>query len=219
MGDEDPNEVVLLEIEPEKQATRIDFLYTEKMLGIKILCLSDLKKKVKSLYYLDEQGSEIQIKRIYNRVIFDELFKRDDLPREFHFSDDVDVEWVGHPNWFYRASKYTLPLLKSKYVPESHYLSKQKAYPDDLQNYVLKPLYSFAGSGVELNVTKEMLDKLNDKENYILQKKVSYARLIESHDDSAKFEIRMMTIYDKETKKVRVFNNLVRLSKGLAEND
>ncbi|MEM7550784.1 MAG: hypothetical protein AAF363_13965 [Bacteroidota bacterium] len=214
VGGEDPKQVVLLDIEPEKQATKIDFLFTEKMLGIKILCLSDLKKRGKSLYYLNEDRKEITVKRIYNRVIFDELYKREDLPREFHFTDEIDAEWVGHPNWFYRASKYTLPYLNSKYVPESHYLSPEIEYPDDLQNYVLKPLYSFAGSGVELNVTEKMLDGLEKKENYILQKKVSYARLIESNDDPAKFEIRMMTVYDKETKKVRITNNLVRLSKG-----
>ncbi|MDP5106667.1 MAG: hypothetical protein NWQ31_10925, partial [Polaribacter sp.] len=40
VGDTDPKQVILLEIEPEKQATAIDFYATEAKLGIKVLCIS-----------------------------------------------------------------------------------------------------------------------------------------------------------------------------------
>ena len=100
IGDTDPKQVVLLEIEPEKQVIYIDFLCAEKMLGLKVLCVSKMKKDGTRLFYLDEDGYEITIKKIYNRVIFDELDKRSDLKREFYFKDKVDIEWVGHPNWF-----------------------------------------------------------------------------------------------------------------------
>lgn len=214
VGDFDPKNVVLLEIEPEKQVTSIDFYGAQHHLGIKVLCISEMKKRGKSLFYLDNSGNEVPIKRIYNRVIFDELNSRDDLKREFYFKDEVDVEWVGHPNWFFRISKYTMPLFKSKYVPECFYLNQLEKYPADLENYVLKPLYSFAGSGVQLHITKADLDVITDKENFILQKKVAYAPVIETPTGPAKCEIRMLMLWESSWPQVRIVNNLVRISKG-----
>lgn len=214
VDDQDPKNVVLLEIEPEKQVTSIDFYGAEHHLGIKVLCISDLKKRGKSLFYLDENGTEVPIRRIYNRVIFDELRQRDDLKREFYFKDEVDVEWIGHPNWFFRISKYTMPLFKNKYVPECHYLNDLETYPEDLENYVLKPLYSFAGSGVKLNITKADLEEIEDRENFILQKKVVYEPVIETPTGKAKCEIRMLMLWESDKDEVRIVNNLVRISKG-----
>jgi hypothetical protein len=214
VGDTDPRQVILLEVEPDKQVTRIDFQCAERVLGIKILCISKLLKRGKELFYLDDNGRKIKILKIYNRVIFDELNKRDDIHREFYFKDEVDVEWIGHPNWFFRVSKYTMPLLKGKYVPRCYYLEKLEAYPDDLENYVLKPLYSFSGSGVQLHVTRENLNAINDKENYILQEKVHYHPVIETPDVPAKCEIRMMALFNTRENRSQVINNLIRLSKG-----
>lgn len=209
VGDSDPKNVVLLEIEPEKQKTRIDFAVMEKMLGIKTVCLTNVKKHEKQLFYVDD-GKKIRIERIYNRVIFDEL-ERKKIQSEFKFIDEVDVHWVGHPNWYFRISKHTLPFLKSKYVPECHFVSDLKEYPDDLYQYVLKPLYSFAGLGVDIDVTKQKLDALVDKSQYLLQRKVQYANLIETPDGFAKAEVRMMFIWHERPILVK---NLVRLSKG-----
>ena len=214
VGDFDPKNVVLLEIEPEKQVTSIDFYGAQHHLGIKVLCISEMKKRGKQLFYMDDQGNEVPIKRIYNRVIFDELNTRDDLKREFYFKDEVDVEWVGHPNWFFRISKYTMPLFKNKYVPECFYLNELENYPEDLENYVLKPLYSFAGTGVKLHFTKADLDIIEDKENFILQKKVEYAPVIETPTGLAKLEIRMLMLWESDKQEVRIVNNLVRISKG-----
>ncbi len=214
VGDSDPKHVVLLEIEPEQQNTYIDFLGAEAYLGIKILCITKLKKDGRRLFYLDDAGNEITIHKIYNRVIFDELDQRNDLELEFSFKDDVDVEWVGHPNWFFRISKYTMPLLKSKYVPECQYLDKMDHYPEDLGNYVLKPLYSFAGAGVRLNVTAEELDALPDKHNYILQRRVKYEPVVKSINEPVKCEIRMLMLWKKGETRATIVNNLIRLSKG-----
>ncbi len=214
VGDYDPKNVVLLEIEPEKQVTAIDFYGASHHLGIKVLCITQLKKRGKSLFYLDENGAEVPVHRIYNRVIFDELDQRKDLQREFYFKDEVDVEWVGHPNWFFRISKYTMPLFKSRYAPECHYLSDLEEYPSDLENYVLKPLYSFAGAGVKLHISARDLDEIEQKENFILQRKVHYAPLIETPSGPAKFEIRMLMLWESDQDKVRIVNNLVRISKG-----
>ncbi|MDX1671239.1 MAG: hypothetical protein R3211_02795 [Balneolaceae bacterium] len=214
VGDHDPNNVVLLDVEPEKQHTYIDFLGAAKHLGVKVLCITDLKKSGRKLYYIDEEGNKIRVERIYNRVIFDELNQRNDLQREFYFRDDVEVEWVGHPSWFFRISKYTLPLLENPYIPESHFLNKLEHYPEDLSQYVLKPLYSFAGSGVRLEITREELEEIEDKENYILQKRVQYSPVIQTPTEPAKCEIRMMMIWEKGHDTGRLVNNLVRLSKG-----
>ncbi|MDX2245295.1 MAG: hypothetical protein SF052_00855 [Bacteroidia bacterium] len=214
VGDNDPRTVVLLEIEPEKQATAIDFWGTAAHLGIKVLCISKVIKKGKDLFYEDESGKTIPIKRIYNRVIFDELDQRNDIHRGFSFTDELNVEWVGHPNWFFRISKYTLPLLHSSYVPRSYYLSQLEDYPYDLENYVLKPLYSFAGAGVKLNVTRADLDGIKDRENFLLQRKVVYDPCIKTPGEPAKCEIRMLMLWKKGDTKARTVNNLMRLSKG-----
>lgn len=214
VGDTDPKQVILLEIEPEKQATAIDFYCTEDMLGIKILCISKLIKKGKQLFYLDADGKEVQVLKIYNRIIFDELNQRDDLKREFYFQDEVDVEWIGHPNWFFRISKYTMPLLTGDYVPKSYYLNQLDTLPEDLENYVLKPLYSFAGAGVEIHVTKEMIEGITNKANYLLQEKVAYHPIVDTIDVPAKCEIRMMLLHNGKTNTTQIVSNLMRLSKG-----
>ncbi|MEN9610425.1 MAG: hypothetical protein RLZZ628_1239, partial [Bacteroidota bacterium] len=215
VGDTAPEQVVLLEIEPMKQATVIDFLATQKALGIKILCITEVLKKDKKLYYKDENGNNIQILKIYNRVIFDELERRKDLKLNFNFTDELDVEWIGHPNWFFRISKYTMPFLKSEFIPETHFLKDFKGhYPTDLNNYVLKPLFSFSGQGVQLHVTKSDLDKIQDKDNYILQKKVQYKPALAAPNEPVKVEIRMLLVWKKNEAKPRLINNLIRLSKG-----
>jgi hypothetical protein len=210
-GNEEPENVILLEIEPEKQKTRIDFSATEMWLGVKAVCLTEIYKKGKELYY-KSGTNEILIRRIYNRVIFDELYKRKDLKLNFSFKDELNVEWIPHPNWFFRISKYTMPFLKSKYVPETKFLSEINSRGVNLDNYILKPLYSFAGSGVIFNVTQEILDSIKNKSDYILQKKRTYEPLIETPDIPAKAEIRLMFIW-KDGKPLLI-NNLVRLSKG-----
>lgn len=214
IGDEDPKHVVLLEIEPDKQNTYIDMLSTSVELGIPIVCVTEVLKEGNKLYYIDKNGVKIQIKKIYNRVIFDELDQRPDLQMQFKFTDELDVKWIGHPNWFYRISKYIMPYLKNKYVPDTYFLSELNVLPDDLENYVLKPLFSFAGAGVIIDVTKDDLEKIQDKSNYILQKKVVYEPVLKSPNDPVKVEIRMLMLWpDKEPKPI-VINNLVRLSKG-----
>ena len=214
VGNCNPENVVLLEVEPEKQATNIDFYATEAYLGIKILCLTKLKKEGRNLYYLNAEGVRVAVHRIYNRVIFDELDRRPDLKLDFQFTDDVDVEWAGHPNWFFRISKYTLPLFKSRYVPDSYFLHELKTIPSDLENYVLKPLFSFAGQGVIINVTSADIDAVEDKNNFILQRKVNYTPIIETPTGPAKTEIRMMVVWRDGDARPTIVNNICRMSKG-----
>ncbi|MBA0883825.1 hypothetical protein [Flavobacterium undicola] len=206
--------VVLLEIEPEKQNTTIDFYYCKRDLGLSIVCVTEVIKKEKQLFYKNKKGEEIQIKRIYNRVIFDELDLRTDLKLNFSFSDELDVEWAGHPNWFFRISKFILPLLKGKYFIETTLLSELKEIPEDLENYVLKPLFSFSGSGVIFHVKREDIEAVVDKELYILQKKVNYLPIVQSPDGKVKAEVRMLCTWKKEDTAPTLLCNLVRLSRG-----
>lgn len=214
VGDTPPQQVILLEIEPEKQATNIDFYATANALGIKVLCLTKLIKKGRELFYLDEAGHEVKIVKIYNRVIFDELNNRPDIQSQFHFTDEIDAEWIGHPSWFSRISKFILPFIKSAYNPECHFLSELDSYPADLENYVLKPIFSFAGAGVNLHINAEILDQVADRHNYILQRKVKYEPVIITPDGPATCEIRMLTLWPKNKPRPIVVNNLIRLSKG-----
>jgi hypothetical protein len=206
--------VILLEIEPEKQNTKIDFYYCRRDLSIPIVCVTDLIKKGNQLFYKNENGEEILIKRIYNRVIFDELDLRTDLKLNFHFSDDLDVEWVGHPNWFFRISKFILPFLKGKYFIETTLLSDLTEIPKDLENYVLKPLFSFSGSGVIFHVKKEDVEAVVEKELYILQKKVHYIPILQSPDGKVKAEVRVLCVWKKNDAAPTLLCNLARLSRG-----
>jgi hypothetical protein len=213
VGDCPVEEVIILEVEPEKQATAIDFFVAKKWLGIEAVCVSKVLKEGRKLYY-KKNGRKIRISRIFNRVIFDELIRRDDLPRQFYLTEEVDVEWIGHPNWFFRISKHTLPLIDSPYSPKAYLLSELDQYPDDLHNYVLKPLYSFAGTGVLININRYDLDSIQDPENYILQRKVTYAPVVPTPDVAAKAEVRMMMLWERNAERPYLVNNLVRLSKG-----
>ncbi|MBW8522520.1 hypothetical protein K0U91_13505 [Chryseobacterium chendengshani] len=217
VGNEDSENVILLEIFPEKQKTAIDFALTEKLLGIKTVCLTKVKKKGNKLFY-ENDGREIQIKRIYNRVIFDELDRIPDLQLEFDFREEADVQWVTHPNWFFKISKFLLPMLKHQFVPKSYFLHE---FPDheSLENFVLKPLFSFAGSGVNLNPTKEITDEIEDKENYILQRKVTYEPVFEDiNGEFSKAEIRLLYIWRDQDERPILLENLGRMTKAAMVN-
>jgi len=213
LGGYEPQEVILLDIDPPDQNTYVDFLATRDLCQIAIIGLEDLILEGRKLYYL--VGGERQlVKRIYNRVIWDELVRRTDLQFQFHLTEEAEVEWAGHPNWFFRISKFLLPLMKSRYVPETFFLSDLASYPDDLEQFVIKPLYSFSGSGVEFHVTAQKLDLLADKSNYILQKKVNYAPVVQSPEGGVKTEVRLLYIWEPGQKRPQLMTSLCRLSKG-----
>lgn len=215
VGEYPAENVVLLEIYPEKQKTRIDFHCTKEHIGIEILCITKLIREGKQLFYMKD-GKKTQVKRIYNRVIFDDLEQQSPEVREKGkiFTEELEVEWCPHPNWFYRISKFTLPLIRHPYVPPTYYLDQVKEMPADLENYVLKPLFSFAGQGVVIDVTKEDVENIKDPANWILQKKVQYADVIETPDVPAKAEIRLFYFWEKGKSRPVIANNLARLSKG-----
>lgn len=212
VGNLNPENVILLEIFPEQQKTRIDFYCTETLLGIKTVCLTKVKADGKNLYY-ENAGIKTAIKRIYNRVIFDDLQKQENLPPIIDLSKEYNVEWAPHPNWFNRISKFTLPFIQHQYVPETYFLNEIKQAVN-LNEFVLKPLFSFAGMGVVIDVQQSDIDAIKDPENWILQKKVNYAPVIETPNEPAKAEIRLFYFWKNEWQKPVGVLNLARLSKG-----
>ena len=212
VADANPENVILLEIEPEKQKTRIDFAATESLLGVRPICLTKVMKRGRELSY-ERDGRQVRIERIYNRVIFDELMRRPDLRASFHFQDDLDVEWIAHPNWYYRISKHSVPFLKTRYTSPAFFADEFPAN-DKIDNYVLKPLYSFAGLGVDMEPTREKLSALKNPHEWILQKKVEYASFVPTIDGpKSKAELRMMFVWPERGEPILV-NNLVRMSQG-----
>ena len=215
LDDHDPTEVILMEIEPDKQKTRPDFLATERLLGISTVCITDVVKHGDKLYYR-RGGRETRIRRIYNRVIIDEL-SRKGISAAFDFRDELDVEWAGHPNWFFRLSKFSLPFLRHPAAPRAWFLSELDGYPDDLENFVLKPLFSFAGAGVKVEITRADLDAVPEKDRgeYLLQERITYAPVIETPDEPSKVEARMMMLWEPKAPEPIPVTTLMRLSKGL----
>ncbi len=214
VGDAKTEEVILLEIKPHEQKTRIDFYCTQDLIGIKPVCITEVSAEGRDLFYYSE-GRKIQIKRIYNRIIFDDLHaQKDKLGTIIDITQDWNVKWIPHPNWFYRISKYTLPFIHHPFVPQTFFLNDLKQPPADLENYVLKPLFSFAGQGVVIDLTHADLERIKDPENWILQKKVKYADVIKTPDGGAKVEIRMMYIWKDGLARPELVTNLSRLSKG-----
>ncbi len=215
VGRHDPKNVVLLELFPEKQKTKIDFYCTEDYTRVKSVCITKIIKRDHQLFY-DNEGIETKIERIYNRLIFDELLQQEQWVQDKAkiLFEDLDVEWMPHPNWFYRVSKYTMPLIDHPNIPKTQFLDKVSNIPADLENYVLKPLFSFAGQGVVIDVTKEDIENVKDPQNWILQRKVNYAPVIETPDEPAKAEIRLFYFWKDGDARPTPTNSLARLSKG-----
>ncbi|MFZ0917045.1 MAG: hypothetical protein WAN04_09145 [Candidatus Udaeobacter sp.] len=213
IAESNPENVILLDIEPEKQKTRVDFAATEKLLGIRSVCVTEIRKRERQLFY-ERDRREVRIERIYNRAIFDELIRRPDLNLSFQFQDDLDVTWVGHPNWYFRISKHSLPFLKTEHTSPALFADEIPA-GENLDDYVLKPLYSFAGHGVDMEPTHEKIDALESPHEWILQKKVDYAAFVPTVDgQKSKAEIRMMFVWPDRDPRPTLVNNLVRMSQG-----
>ncbi len=209
-----PENVVLLEVDPEHQKTVCDFICTERIYGVRAVCVTQVRQRGTKLFY-DRDGIETPIHRIYNRVIFDELERRK-IACPFAWTDDLQVEWAGHPNWFYRLSKFSIPWFQHPTVPRSHFLHEVTDLPADPENYVLKPLYSFAGLGVVVGPTLEQLSAipLRDRRNYILQERVRFAPVIQTPHGPTMAEIRIMYIWLPSMPQPLAANLIVRMGRG-----
>ena len=217
VADNDPAEVVLLDLHPEQQKTYPDFLATKMLTGIDAVCPTKLIKKGDRLFR-DRDGVHVPVKRIFNRVVFDELAKAGvELP--FRYTDALDVSWCSHPNWYWIVSKYSLPYIEHPAVPRARTLEALGGdWPEHLEDYVLKPLFSFAGSGVKVDVTHEDLKAIPKEERagWLLQDKITYHPGIPMADGGGqvKAEVRMMFLRAPNQARPELVMNLVRLSRG-----
>jgi hypothetical protein len=214
VGGYDPENVVLLEIEPWEQKTLPDFTATEKLLGVRPVCITEVRKEGRRVSYLRD-GKMVPIHRIYNRVIVDEL-QRKNIPLPFSFADDLDVEWAGHPNWFFLLSKFSLPHLKHPCVPRSWFLDRLGEIPADLENYVLKPLYSFAGLGVIVGPTRADLDAISRerRHDYLLQERMRFEPVIRTPHGPTQAEIRVMFLWPEGRPDPQAGPCIVRMGRG-----
>lgn len=214
IGNHQPDKVILLDINAREQKTAVDFYITARHLGIAIVSLDELRQRGNQFYYT-RNGVEHLVRRIYNRLIFDEITNKEEAFK--HIPDLLNsdqIEWVAHPNWFYRISKYTMPFLKSAFVPQTIFLSDIETIPANLENYVLKPLFSFAGQGVLIDVSEADIKAIKDPENWILQEKVEYEPVVKAPDGDVKCEIRLMYVWPDGDAKPTLVINLARLSRG-----
>jgi hypothetical protein len=212
VADHDPTHVILMEIDPVHQKTLPDFLVTEKLLGIKTVAITDVRKVGKFLFY-EIGGKRFPIMRIYNRAIVDEMVRKD-LKMAFQLTDDVEVEWAGHPNWFFRMSKFSLPYLHHECVPKTWFLDRVEQMPKDLEHYVVKPLFSFAGLGVIINLTPQDLAAIprEQRSQYILQERIDFESVVETPFGGNKAEVRIMYIWLDELQPVMT---IIRMGRGL----
>ncbi|WP_109699496.1 hypothetical protein [Chitinophaga deserti] len=214
VGSKPAEETILLEVLPLQQKTLIDFACTEAMLGIPVVCVSELKQSGRQLYF-EREGKKRPVSRIYNRVIFEDLERlRAQMVNPIDLRQDFDVEWAPHPNWYYRISKYLLPHIHGPFAPRAWFLDEIPVLPQQLDQYVLKPLFSFAGQGVVIDPTPEDVAKITDPGNWILQEKVAYAPAVETPTGPAKCEIRLMYCWPDDVPAPILAHNLARLSKG-----
>ena len=206
VGDHDPENVVLTEVDPWHQKTRHDFVITERLFGVRTVDITTLKKQGNRLY-----ADGVPVYRIYNRAIVDEL-ERKHINLPFDFRDKLDVEWAGHPNWFFRLSKFSLPYLNHPAVPRTMFLDRAGDI-EEPQRYVLKPLYSFAGIGVIVGPTQEQIDAIphERRHDYILQERVDFRPVIETPYGPTKIEVRIMYIWNGEMTPV---NTIIRMGRG-----
>jgi len=207
LGGHAPENVVLMEIEPRSQKTLPDFLLTERLFGIRTVCITEVRKEGNRLYH-----GPTPIRRIYNRAIVDEIQRRGIRPA-FDFRDALDVEWAGHPDWYFLLSKFSIPHLRHRSVPKTWFLDQLDELPDDLDRYVLKPLYSFAGLGVKVGVTREDIAAIppGERANHILQERVAFAPVIDTPHGPTQAEVRVMYIWDGAP---RAVCTLIRMGRG-----
>jgi hypothetical protein len=214
VGNHDPENVILMEIDPEHQKTLPDFLITQKELGIAIVDILSLKKRGRKLYY-NKDGREIEVQRIYNRCIVDEL-ERKGITLPFDLREELDVEWAGHPNWYFRISKFSIPYLNHRCVPDTWFLDENPSVPEDNENYLLKPLYSFAGAGIKFAPTEADIDAIpaGERHNYIVQERMRFEPVIATPHGMTQMETRIMYVWPEGGELTPVLP-LIRMGRGM----
>jgi hypothetical protein len=213
LGGHDPATVVLMEVDPEGQKTRPDFVITEKLWGVRAIDVRSVINEGRWLFYWRD-GKKTIIHRVYNRLIPDDV-ERLGLELPFDYRDDLDVEWTGSPEWFFRISKFSLPHLRHPWVPKTTFLSEPNPdfVPGD-QHWILKPLFSYAGGGIVFGPTEADIRAIpaSHRHLYVLQERVSFTPVIDTPHGPTHMEIRMMFVRDGDA--YRFVQPLIRMGRG-----
>jgi hypothetical protein len=221
VGSHDPENVVLTEVEPKTQKTSPDFRIHEDHLGIRTVDIARLVKQGNKLFYENHNGTRIPIHRIYNRAIVDEIVRKN-VTLPFDYRDELDVEWAGHPNWYFRISKFSIPFLDHETVPPAVFLDDFLAgigrdrLPEDRNRWVFKPLYSFAGKGIQFAPTDADLTSVpvEERHNYLLQERVQFEPVIATPHGPTQAEVRILYAWP-DGKSMTPMTSLVRMGRGL----
>jgi hypothetical protein len=222
VGEHDPENVVLVEVEPERQKTLPDFRMHEEALGIQTVDVTKLVKEGNRLFYREpRRGTLVPVERIYNRVIVDEL-ERKGVVLPFDYRDEIQVEWAGHPNWYFRVSKFSIPFLNHEVVPSAVFLDEwfrgegHDRLPEDRQEWVFKPLYSFAGKGIAFAPTDSDLQSIPiaERHNYLLQRRIAFEPVIRTPEGMTQAEVRILYVWP-DGGKMTAMTSLVRMGRGL----
>jgi len=220
VGDHDPENVVLTEVEPETQKTSPDFHVYEDRLGITTVDIAKLKKEGNRLFY-ERRGKWVPIERIYNRAIVDEI-ERKQIKPAYDYRDDLQVEWAGQPNWYFRISKFSLPYLDHPTVPACVFLDdwvagKRETIPEQRDRLLLKPLYSFAGKGIQFAPTDADLNAIpkGERHDYLLQERMNFEPVISTPHGPTQAEVRILYVWPESAAEMTPVTSLVRLGRGL----
>lgn len=211
VGEHAPEDVALLGVDPYKQKALADFLLTKEQLGVRIVNITQVEKRGRKLW---ARGRPIE--RIYNRMKVDELVRKN-IRLPFDLRDPLDVEWAGHPNWYFRISEFSLPYLNHPSVPKTIFPNEANPLPDDLENWVLKPLVSLAGLGVKVGPTLADIEAIADRSRYILQQRVDFAPVIETPAGPTEAEIRVMYIWLGD--RPQAVTTIVRMGRVMGVDD
>ncbi|WP_348262045.1 hypothetical protein P8935_19850 [Telmatobacter sp. DSM 110680] len=236
LGMHDPENVVLTEVDPLHQKTYPDFHVTSERLGIPVVDIALLEPRGNKLYYRNHSGQLTPIHRIYNRAIADELIARN-IRLPFDLSRSWDVEWAGHPNWYFLISKFSIPWLaqagRFPVVPPAVFVDEflagsgrdflanagvsMPAHPDaaGYEELLLKPLFSFAGKGIEFEPSRERLEAIPpaDRGEYLVQQRMRFEPTIETPFGLTQAEIRILYIWPDDGALTPALS-LVRLGRG-----
>jgi hypothetical protein len=219
VGNHHAENVVLTEVEPETQKTLPDFnVYADK-LGVRTVDIAKLRKDGNKLLY-ERDGVWTPIERIYNRAIVDEIERKGIVPG-FDYRDDLQVEWAGQPNWYFRISKFSLPYLDHPSVPTAVFLDdwfagRRGALPEDRSRLLLKPLYSFAGKGIQFEPSDADLAAIPeaDRNLYLLQERMRFTPVIQTPYGMTQAEVRVMYCWPEGAPEMIPVTCLMRLGRG-----
>jgi hypothetical protein len=238
LGNHHPENVVLTEVDPQHQKTFPDFLATAARLGIAVVDIGGLEAIGNKLHYRNQSGTLVPIHRIFNRAIADELIAKK-IRLQFDLTHPWDVEWSGHPNWYFLISKFSLPWLTDptdhcSVIPPAAFLDEFLAGPGKdalaaagvkmpandsadaiFADLLLKPLFSFAGKGIQFDPTRAQLEAVPESKRaeYLLQQRMNFEPTIQTPFGMTQAEIRILYMWPDGGTLTPALS-LVRLGRG-----